>query len=571
MWYTVYHPLIGGKEVKKVRLGVYGAVTLLLALYVFVESVNLSPFYSEGAIFWALVISLYLLIWALFHFGEFTFQRLEAGMSGAQRPFNYVPKRKFPKVVKFIIAAPWAFLAVMMIISSPLISWGAYRDQLGEVQEREFSSDIQAVDMSQVPIVDQELAYNLANKKLGEKPSLGSQVVLGEPTIQMVDGKLIWAVPLQHSGFFKWLTNMSGSAGYITVSATNVNDVSYVEDHKIKIQPNSYLLHDLKRNVRFGGALFEGIVDYSFELDDNGQPYWVVSTYRNRRGFALPEATGVIVVNATTGEKEKYSIADVPEWVDRVQPEDFILNQINNQGAYVHGIFNFADKDKFRQSEGHNIVYNGGNCYLFTGLTSVGRDESAIGFMMVDMVTKEPIRYQINGATEDMGQRSAEGKVQNLKYAASFPIIINLDGQPTYFMTLKDNAGLIKQYAFVSVVNYSTVGTGETIADARRDYSQALRNGGSSAALQESGETEKATGAVLRIASEQSEKQEIYKLILDSKQDVIFIADSTVSDELAITREGDRVTLEYVETGDGVIHAVSFDNLEFTQKQAENG
>ncbi len=181
MWYTVYHPLIGGKEVKKVRLGVYGAVTLLLALYVFVESVNLSPFYSEGAIFWALVISLYLLIWALFHFGEFTFQRLEAGMSGAQRPFNYVPKRKFPKVVKFIIAAPWAFLAVMMIISSPLISWGAYRDQLGEVQEREFSSDIQAVDMSQVPIVDQELAYNLANKKLGEKPSLGSQVVLGEP------------------------------------------------------------------------------------------------------------------------------------------------------------------------------------------------------------------------------------------------------------------------------------------------------------------------------------------------------------------------------------------------------
>ena len=104
-----------------------------------------------------------------------------------------------------------------------------------------------------------------------------------------------------------------------------------------------------------------------------------------------------------------YSIDEVPEWVDRVQPESFIVNQINNKGEYVHGIFNFSDKDKYRTSQGEAIIYNNDDCYLFTGLTSIGQDESAIGFMMVDMVTKEPILYQMNGATEKSAQQSAQG------------------------------------------------------------------------------------------------------------------------------------------------------------------
>jgi hypothetical protein len=553
-------------SVKKLKLIVFSAGTLLLLLYVFIESVNLNPLYIEGALFWAAVISAYLLVFALFRFGEFTFSKL-GDMVNGEKPFNYVPQRKFPRMVKILIIVPWAFLAVMLLISSPLVSWGAYRDQLGESEYKEFSADVQAVDMSQVPIVDQRLAYNLADKKLGEKPSLGSQVHLGEPTIQMVNGRLIWVVPLQHSGFFKWITNLSGSAGYITVSATDLNDVDYVENYKIKLQPNGYLLHNLTRNVRFTAAPFTGITDYSFELDESGQPYWVVTTYRNRRGFALPEATGVILVNASTGEKQAYPLSEVPDWVDRVQPESFVLNQINNQGRYVHGIFNFADKDKFKTSEGDNIVYNNGECYLFTGLTSVGQDESAIGFMMVDMVTKQPIRYQINGATEKLGMSSAQGKVQHLGYTASFPLIINLDGQPTYFMTLKDKAGLVKQYAFVSVVNYSSVGVGESIGEAMRDYAQVLRKGGSSIAFEQMGEPESILGKIERIAFEQADAALSYKMILQEAPDRIFIADSALSEELALTQPGDRVELQFIETGTGIVDVTAFDNLEFIQKK----
>ena len=358
---------------------------------------------------------------------------------------------------------------------------------------------------------------------------------------------------------------MEGTPGYIIISATNVNDVQYVEGFKIKYHPGSYLLFDVARKVRFGPGLMDGITDYSFELNDDGAPYWVISTYKNLKGFNLPEATGVILLNATTGEIEKYTIENVPKWIDRVQPESFILNQINNKGNYVKGIFNFSDKDKYKTSQGHNIVYNNEKCYLFTGLTSVGSDESAIGFMMVDMVTKEPILYEMSGATEYAAMSSAEGKVQDLKYWATFPIILNIDSQPTYFMTLKDGAGLIKQYAFVSVVNYSSVGTGESVTEALRDYEAKLRGDGIYTDFTNAGEGKDIQGTVLRIAAEVTSETTVYKIILAEHKDMIFAAPYSLSEELALTQVGDKVSITYSVSGSSAQIVIKFDNLEFSQ------
>lgn len=538
---------------------------ILCGVYIFVDAPNLNPFfYSDGAFFWAVVITAFVGVWALFHFGELTFQFFSRDAEGNGRPFNYVPNRKFPLWTKILLIAPWAFLIVVTIASSFVFHWKAYKDQLGESKVVSFSSDMQAIDLSQVPIVDKTLAGILADKKLGERAGLGSQVYLGDATIQKINGNLVWAVPMYHSGLFKWLTNMSGTPGYILVSATDVNDVQYVEDFRVKYQPNNYLLHDLKRHTRFGGAWFDGITDPSFEVDDSGQPYWVYTTYRNLRGFNLPEATGAWVVNATTGEMHKYTIDTVPEWVDRIQPEDFILRQINNKGEFVRGWLNFADRDKFRASEGHMIIYNNDRCYLFTGMTSVGGDNSAIGFVMVDMITKESIAYEMAGATEKAAQGSAQGKVQHLGYQATFPLILNIEGQPTYFMALMDKNWLIKQYAFVSVTNYSIVGTGETINLAMRDYEQGLKNSGIATVV--GGDSQEARGTVLRIAAETSSGDTSYKLILKEEPEKLFILPALLSDELALTREGDSVKLEYSGDNTLIYQATAFDNLEFTQK-----
>lgn len=541
-------------------------ITLLVLLYVFVEAPTLSPLYLDGAIFWAMLITIYVGLNALMKIGEFSFDA-EKTQPG-QVPFSFSARQKFPKLSAVIIAVPWILIVVVMILCSVFFQWKAYRDQLGEPEIKKFDNEVQAIDVAQIPIVDENLALQLAQKKLGERPALGSQVALYSATIQMVDGELVWVVPLYHSGFFKWLTNLSGTPGYIVVSATNTNDVRYVEGYKIKYHPGSYLLFDITRKVRFGPGLMTGITDYSFELDDEGQPYWAISTYKNSRGFSLPEADGIILLNATTGQMDRYGMDEVPEWVDRVQPEDFVLKQIANRGNYVHGIFNFANKDKYRPSEGHNIVYNNGRCYLFTGLTSVGSDDSAIGFIMVDMVTKEPIMYEMSGATEEAAQRSAEGRVQDLKYRATFPIILNIDSQPTYFMTLKDNIGLIKQYAFVSVTNYSTVGTGESVSAAMRDYENKLRSDGVTTIGKLGGVVEQLEGTILRISGEYSGGNTVYKFLLSEKPDILFIAESTAGAELALTQPNDKIQVEYSLSSDGTAEVTSFDNLMFTQKAA---
>lgn len=551
------------KRKKKVLLNV--VLTLVVLVWIFVANPNLNPLYAEGAFRWCVIFTCYVVLNFLLGFGGITVEQNNVGV-----PSVHVNRNARGAKAGFrLLAVCWGLFLVVCAASTVLFNYGAYRDQLGTPEKAVFTDSVQPIAQDQLPIVDKALASELADKKLGENPGLGSQVMLGTPVIQQVNGKLVWAVPLEHSGFFKWLQNMDGAAGYIVVSATDVNDVKLVTDYKIKYQAGAYLLDDLERHTRlFGGALFRGITDNSFELDDSGKPHWVITTYSNRWLFALPEATGVLIVDATTGETTPYSMDNIPEWVDRVQPESFIMQQIQNQGEYVHGFLNFSNQDKFRPSEGDIIVYNGGDCYLFTGLTSVGSDESAIGFMMVNMVTKEAKMYQMSGATENAAKSSAEGKVQQYGYRATFPMIINLDGLPTYFMTLKDNAGLIKQYAFVSVETYTNVGTGETINAALRNYRQTLRENNSGKVDTSTGD-ETATGTVLRIANESIGDTVTYRVILKEQQNRIFTVPYDTSAELSLTQPGDRVKMDYLPGNNGVCSASTFDNLEFTQDSSE--
>lgn len=545
---------------KKTRLVLNLALTLFFIAAVVVKGPNLNPLYADGAFTWCFVLSCYVGLNFLIALG---------GIRIHPDEFNHMrihmdPSIKGVKNGVALLGLIWVLYILVSVVSLPIFNYPAYRDQLGKAEVSEFTDTVQPLSLAQLPIVDKALARELADKKVGENPGLGSQVLLGEPVIQTVKDKLVWVVPLEHSGFFKWLKNLDGSAGYIVVSATDVKDVKLVTDHKIKYQSNAYIFDDLNRHIRiFKGGLFDGLTDYSFELDDDGVPYWVVTTYKNRWLFALPEADGILLVNATTGDAHKYATSEIPEWVDRVQPEAFITQQIQNQGEYIHGFLNFSNQDKFRPSQGHIIVYNNGDCYLFTGLTSVGSDESAIGFMMIDMVTKEVKMYQMSGATEYAAMMSAQGKVQQFGYQAAFPMIINLDGQATYFMTLKDNAGLIKQYAFVSVANYTSVGTGETISDALRNYRQVMNASGGGIVTGQG--TESVTGKVLRIAGESVGDSLTYRIILEENQKLLFTVSYDLSEELALTRAGDRVKMDYMDAGDGSCVVSSFDNLEFSQ------
>lgn len=432
--------------------------------------------------------------------------------------------------------------------------------QLGEVETIQFNDMIKQIDVSQIPIVDLRLAQKQADKKIGEDPALGSRAKLGNGALQNVNGDLIYVFPIEHSSFWTW-KKFQTTPGYITVSACNPNDVQYVtsingEDIENRYLSSSSFSYNLKRHIRNEGYFDVGLTDYTYELDDTGRPYYVVTTYENVTVWDEPEATGV-VVDVQTGETAHYT--DPPEWIDIVHPESFIENQIDNWGKFVHGLFNWSNKDKIQRTDRTSTVYVDGDCYYFTGMTSVGSDQSCIGFIMVNTSNKHAMISYMSGATEDAAMSSAEGLVSDFGYKATEPLPINVNGIPTYVMALKDNEELIKAYAMVNIENYSIAVKGSTLYETSRAYMQAMVANGNQLVASNEAFQYTYEGAVKRISTVIDNGFTSYYMMLEGK-DNIFTASSSLSYELPLTQVGDIVTVSYIDDKNGTIDISAFDN-----------
>ena len=482
-----------------------------------------------------------------------------------EQRFTITNKRNFKIAIGIVAIA----VVLPTLASTPIIRAKAYRNLLGTVKESEFTKDVSPVNVNEIRIVDEDMAMKLGDKKLGEVPAIGSVSKLGKFHIQKVGEKLYWVAPLVHRDFIKWVTNMSGTNGYVMVSANDPQDVKLVqkangEDVKIVYQPDAYILQDLHRHVYINGGMSKGMADYTLEIDDNGKPYWVVSLYEHKVGFGGANVNGTAIVDAKTGETKFYSIKDTPEWVDRIQPESFVVDQINSWGVYVNGFINsvISEKGVLKATEGTSLVYGEDNkSYWYTGITSAGGDESTIGFMLVDSRTKEAKLYKQPGATEMAAMKSAEGSVQEKNYEATFPVMYNILGQPTYVSSLKDKAGLVKRVVFVSVEDYNIVGVGRDKAEAMKNYKDALESGGSSLEIDESDEFDKELeGTVKRIAADTKNGNTVYYLTLDTDEGNIFYATSKISKELPLTKEGDKIKITFSKDEKDVIEIDEFDN-----------
>lgn len=482
-----------------------------------------------------------------------------------EQRFTITNKRNFKIAIGILAIA----VVLPTLASTPIIRAKAYRNLLGTVKESEFTKDVSPVNVNEIRIVDEDMAMKLGDKKLGEVPAIGSVSKLGEFHIQKVKDKLYWVAPLVHRDFIKWVTNMSGTNGYVMVSANDPQDVKLVqkangEDVKIVYQPDAYILQDLHRHVYINGGMGRGMADYTLEIDDNGKPFWVVSLYEHKVGFGGSNVNGTAIVDTKTGETKFYSIKDTPEWVDRIQPESFVVDQINSWGVYVNGFINsvISEKGVLKATEGTSLVYGDDDrSYWYTGITSAGGDESTIGFMLVDSRTKEAKLYKQPGATEMAAMKSAEGSVQEKNYEATFPVMYNILGQPTYVSSLKDKAGLVKRVVFVSVEDYNIVGVGRDKAEAMKNYKDALESGGSSLEIDESDEFDKELeGTVKRIAADTKNGNTVYYLTLDTDEGNIFYATSKISKELPLTKEGDKIKITFSKDEKDVIEIDEFDN-----------
>ena len=467
-------------------------------------------------------------------------------------------------------------LALMLILymtilpfltSLPMFRSDAYRNLIGKVEDgAKITNHIAPISIDEIRVVDEDLAYLLGEKILGSQPSLGSQVELGDFCIQKVNNKLYWVAPLLHSGFFKWLNNPEGSPGYVMVSATNERDVKLVQqsegtDIKIKFQPGAYFQSDIHRHVYLNGYATTGLEDFSFEIDDKGNPFWIITQYSKKVGFSGEDATGVLAVDAKSGSIQSYTLSNIPTWIDRVQPIAFIEKQLNDWGEYVHGYWNFSNANKLQITEGLTLVYGQNHkSYWYTGLTSVGKDESAVGFVLVDTRTKEATFYKQGGATEFAAQSSAQGKVQEKGYAASLPIPYNINNIPTYVMTLKDGGGLVKMFAMVSISDYTIVGVGNTMRETLSAYKNVYNMADNKINPDNVSNRKSLKTTITRIQNDVKNGNSFYYFKVKDYPN-IFVGSSQLSSQLPVTIIGDSVQISFDVDREEIIDVSSFENI----------
>ncbi len=485
--------------------------------------------------------------------------------------FRIKSKSKAPIAVLGLVF----FYAVVlpMVTSWPLLRTAAYRNLIGTVELGEnLSTHMAPISMEKVRVVDQSLANILGDKVLGAQPALGSQVRLGTFNIQKVKNELYWVAPLLHSGFFMWYQNELGTNGYVMVNASNERDVKLVQEIggkkvRIKYQSEGFFNDFLERHLYLSGFYNVGLTDYSFEIDDDGVPYWVITRYKKTIGFNGEDATGVIVVNTETGKCDEYGILNAPAWIDRIQPEHFIEKQLNDWGNFVKGYWNFSNENKLQITEGVTLVYGEDNrAYWYTGLTSVGADEATVGFVLVDTRTKKTVWYKQSGATEFAAQKSARGKVQEKRFSASQPIPYNINNIPTYVMTLKDDGGLVKMFAMVAIEDYTIVGVGNTLTETLMAYKNAFNMAGNKINPKSATKKLVINSVIRRINSDVKNGNSFYYFTIDGKEN-IFIGSSQISNEFPVTQPGDSIAISFDDDTQGLIDISSFKNRSIGQQK----
>jgi len=486
---------------------------------------------------------------------------------GDQKDLQNLKIQKPDKVSLILLAALFVYITVVPVVTTwALFRTNDYRDLIGKIDtESNLSTHMLPISIDKIRVVDQSLAQLLGDKVLGSQPALGSQVTLGAFNIQKVNNDLYWVAPLLHSGFFKWQKNIQGTNGYVMVNACNERDVKLVQEINgkkvyIKYQSEAFFFDNLERYIYFHGYFHVGLTDYSFEIDDAGTPYWVVTKFQKTIGFSGDEANGVLIVNAQTGEIKEYTIADTPKWVDRIQPGEFIETQLNDWGNYIKGFWNFSNENKLRITEPVSMVYgDDNNAYWYTGLTSVGSDESTVGFALINTRTKKAVWYKQSGATENAAQNSAKGKVQEKGYYASLPIPYNINNIPTYVMTLKDNGGLVKMYAMVAIEDYTIVGVGNNLREALMAYKNAFNQSGNKLTTKSKTEKNIVKSVITRINGDVKNGNTYYYFTLRNLPKV-FIGSSQISNDFPLTTLGDSVYVTFDNDNQDVIDISSFKN-----------
>lgn len=542
---------------KMTRNLLFALAGLLIAgvlYYIYLPAANI-----HSASFWFFIMGLLIVCMGIYLFKKVGRQLIlqEGGLFHFNLDFK---EMKGLKYLLYLLLLVFVVYLAGSILSSPIVNAKKYQ-QLLTIEERNFTDDIKEVDYNTIPLLDKNSAALLGNRKMGSLVDMVSQFEVSNDYTQInYQGKPVRVTPLVYANPIKWLTNQrSGIPAYILIDMASQDTECVKLTEGIKYSKSEYFNRNLYRHLRFRYPTYIFDDQLFFEIDEEGTPYWVCPVKKFNIGLFGGQTVGrVILCNAVTGECVDYDVKDVPQWVDKVYSAELLTQLYDYSGILKHGYFNsiLGQKDCLQSTNGYNYIALDDDVWVYSGVTSVSGDQSNVGFVLMNQRTMETRFYKVEGAIEDSAMSSAEGQVQNLGYVATFPLLLNIADEPTYFMALKDASGLVKKYAMVNVQKYQWVAIGDTIQECEKNYNELLSTNG--IVSQNADALKTASGRITAIAPIVLEGTTHYYICLDSTEDM-FDADMSVEDLVGIIRyrEGDRITISYTE-GYGLHNVKSF-------------
>ena len=519
-------------------------VILLLGIYYYVTLPAINIHSTEFSIFLGVLI---LLIAALF-----------AKRKGLNR--YELKESKGMKVILGLFAAVVIVYLAGALLSSPVVNADKYQN-LMTVETGEFTRDIEELSFDQIPLLDRDSATLLGNREMGSMVDMVSQFEVDELYSQInYQDRPVRVSPLKYAS----IINGEGIPAYMKIDMATQDTELVKLDEGMKYTTSDHFNRNIYRHLRFRYPTYI-FNDLSFEVDEEGTPYWICPVKKYNIGLFGGVTIGrVVLCNAITGETEDYAIEDAPQWIDRAYSADLLVELYDYHGTLQHGFINsvFGQKDCLVTTDGYNYLAIDDDVWVYTGVTSITGDQSNVGFVLMNQRTMETKFYEVEGATEQSAMDSAEGQVQNLHYTATFPLLLNISGEPTYFIALKDDAGLVKMYAMVNVQKYQIVATGNTVSECEEQYTSLMYKNGIKEVEEDTREILTVTGKITKIAQAVVEGNSHYYIMVEGS-DAIF--DVPVVDYINVIRfdVGDAVTIEYKE-GEETNTVLSMNGTEVT-------
>lgn len=539
----------------KAKAIIAGTVILVAAAAIYyyfaLPAINI---HSPG--FWKFIIFVFVaatIIYALFNARVTEKQRKSKTFGGSVNGFGIEFKtRAASKIFKVLAALCIAVIAVFLIgslLSSEIINASKYQ-KLMTVETRNFQEDIKEVSYDQIPILDKDSAETIGNRVMGTMVDLVSQFEVSDMYTQInYKDKPVRVSPLQYGSLIKWFTNRSdGIPGYIRIDMTTQQAEIVRLEEGIKYSTSDHFGRNIYRHLRFAYPTYI-FDDIRFEIDDEGTPVWICPAKKYNVGLFGGVTIGrVVICNAVTGEMQDYDVSEVPQWVDKVYSAEMLIDLYDYYGTLKHGFLNsvWGQKDCVKTTDGYNYVALEDDVWVYTGITSVGQDESNVGFVLMNQRTMETRYYEISGAEEYSAMSSAEGKVQHLGYEATFPLLLNVEGEPTYFMALKDSAGLVKSYAMLNIEKYQNVAIGDTVSECEDNYIKMLSEMG--VITEQPKEEQQVSGVITRMVQTVVDGNSHYYITLEGVSGIfdVLIAENP---EIIMYNVGDTIKFSYIENG----------------------